>query len=265
MPIFFSLIILGLVQGLTEFLPVSSSGHLVLLSRIFGIDESLFVSIILHVATLLSIVVVFRKKLWQYIKHPLCDDCKKLVVATIPTCIIVLILMPILNDSFEGNFLPICFMITAALLTATNLLHLKKKKSEPYKNVTFEGLKLTYGQALTMGIMQGLAVFPGISRSGSTICGGIIAGGDREDVAEFSFLMSIPIILLSLVKEIYEAVIQHHAFNVNVPGLVIGSIVAFIVGVFSIKFMIKLTQKMNFIWFAIYLFALSIASFFILF
>lgn len=265
MSIFFSLIILGLIQGLTEFLPVSSSGHLVLFSRIFGVEESLFVSIILHAATLLSIVIVFRKKLLNYIKHPLCDDCKKLVVATIPTCIIVLVLMPILNKSFEGNFLPICFMITAALLTATNLLYLKKKKVEPYKNVSFEGFKLTYGQALTMGIMQGLAVFPGISRSGSTICGGIIAGGDREDVAEFSFLMSIPIIILSLVKELYEIIVESHTFVVNIPGLIIGSIVAFVVGIFSIKFMINLTKKMNFIWFAIYLFVLAIVCFFILF
>lgn len=261
MPVFFALLILGIIQGLTEFLPVSSSGHLVLFSKIFGVEESLFVSIILHVATLLSIIVVFRKKIWFYIKHPLCDDCKKLFVATIPTCIIVLILMPLVNKSFEGTFLPICFMLTAVLLTATNLLFMKKVPQK-YDG---GGFNITYKQAIMMGIFQGLAIFPGISRSGSTICGGIISGGERENVAEFSFLMSIPIILLSLIKELYELIFESRAISVNVPGLVIGSILAFLVGVFSIKFMIKLTKKMNFIWFAIYLVGISIVSFFLLF
>lgn len=264
MPIFFSLIILGLIQGLTEFLPVSSSGHLVLFSRLFGVEEGLFISIILHVATLLSIVVVFRKKIWHYLCHPFCDDCKKLVVATIPTCIIVLILMPVVSKSFEGNFLPICFMLTAVLLTTTNLLFMKKKDVLYQKKIT-DGFDISYKQAIIMGISQGLAIFPGISRSGSTICGGIISGADREDVAEFSFLMSIPIILLSLVKELYELIFEARTFSVDVPGLIVGSIFAFLVGVFSIKFMIKLTKKLNFIWFAIYLVGISIASYFILF
>lgn len=264
MPIFFSLIILGLIQGLTEFLPVSSSGHLVLFSRIFGVEESLFVSIILHTATLLSVVVVFRKKIWHYIRHPFCEDCKKLVVATIPTCLIVLVLMPLVNKSFEGNFLPVCFMLTAVLLTATNLLFMNTK-TKPYQKQLHDAFNISYRQAITMGIAQGLAIFPGISRSGATICGGIISGASREEVAEFSFLMSIPIILLSLFKELYEFIFEAKRFSVDAVGLIFSSIIAFLVGVFSIKFMIKLTKKLNFIWFAIYLVCLSIASYFVLF
>ena len=264
MPIFFALLILGLIQGLTEFLPVSSSGHLVLFSRIFGIEESLFVSIILHVATLLSIIVVFRKKIWYYLRHPFCDECKKLVVATIPTCLIVLILMPLINESFQGGFLPICFMLTALLLTATSLFFTKNEKKASYIKEEIHS-NISYMQAIIMGVFQGLAIFPGISRSGSTICGGIISGGNRESVAEFSFLMSIPIILLSLVKEIYELVLNNKVLSINIPGLIFSSLIAFIVGVFSIRFMIKLTKKVNFIWFSLYLIFISILSFFILF
>lgn len=109
MKIFLVLFLMGLVQGLTEFLPVSSSGHLVLLSEIFGVEESLFISILLHVATLLSILVVFWRDIWELIKHPLSENAMKLVVATIPTCIIVLFLMPVVKSSFGGEFLPFCF------------------------------------------------------------------------------------------------------------------------------------------------------------
>ena len=98
----FALLVLGLMQGLCEFLPVSSSGHLVLLSNIFGIKDSLFVSIILHVATLLAIVVVMRKEIWFLIKHPFSNQSISLALATIFTCLVALVLMPIITASFEG-------------------------------------------------------------------------------------------------------------------------------------------------------------------
>lgn len=265
MPIFFAIIILGIVQGLTEFLPVSSSGHLVLLSKFFGVEESLFLSIILHVATLLSIFVVLRKKILYYFKHPLSDGVRKLIVASIPTCIIVLLLMPILNQSFDGVFLPYCFMITSVILAATDML---------FSNQVFKPLKkfvidekfsgITYKQAFFMGVAQGFAVFPGISRSGSTICAGVMAGGNKSVIAEFSFLMSIPIIILSLIKEVYEIITLKMPINVDVPSLIIAFLLAFIIGVFAIKIMINLTKKLNFLWFSIYLAALSILTFFII-
>lgn len=253
MKIFLVLFLMGLVQGLTEFLPVSSSGHLVLLSEIFGVEESLFISILLHVATLLSIVVVFWKDIWELVKHPLSEKAMKLVVATIPTCIIVLFLMPIVKSSFGGAFLPYCFLITAVLLFATELLT---------KNKQTEGVG--YKQALIMGIAQGFAVFPGISRSGSTICAGLLAGADKKESAKFSFLMSVPIILLSLIMEIYEVCTGAITINYPVFAIIIAFVVAFLSGIFAIKFMMKLTEKSGLKWFSIYLLCLGIATFFLI-
>lgn len=262
MPVLFAIIIMGIVQGFTEFLPVSSSGHLVLLSNLFGIQESLFVSIILHVATLLSIVVVFWRDIWYYIRHPLSQGSLKIMLATIPTCIIVLILMPLITASFEGLFLPFCFIITAVVLLFTDFYYSRKPKFMPVgKREDFCGI--SYKQAIFMGIAQGFAVFPGISRSGSTICAGLISGAERENAARFSFLMSIPIILLSMVKEIYD-IVQIGSVEVNVPGLIVGAIAAFAIGMFAIKFMMKLTQRVKFRWFGIYLVAMALISLIVL-
>ncbi len=247
----FYILILGIIQGLTEFLPVSSSGHLVLLSSLFGIEDSLFISILLHLATLLSIVVVLRKEVWQLVRHPFSDKTMLLVVATIPTCILVLILMPIVNLSFSGIFLPVCFFLSAVLLFITG-----RRAS---KNVATEG-KLSFKQVFIMGIAQGIAVFPGISRSGSTICAGLLCGGDKKEVAKFSFLMSIPIIILSMLMEIYKVVVKGEVLSVDALGAVVGFVAAFLVGVFAIKFMLKLTEKANFKWFSFYLLIISVLT-----
>lgn len=252
MQTFLALFLLGLIQGLTEFLPVSSSGHLVLFSKLLGIEESLFLSILLHVATLLSIVVVFYKDIFYMIRHPLSKQTISLVVATIPTCIIVLILMPIIKQSFAGGLLPICFLISALLLFLTEIFSGKKSTGE-----------IDYKTAFIMGVAQGFAVFPGISRSGSTICAGLLCKKDKSQVAKFSFLMSIPIIVLSLVMEVYEVCTGAISLNLQIFPTIISFLTAFIVGVFAIKLMIKLTVKSNFKWFSIYLFLLSILTIFI--
>ena len=252
---FFALLLLGIVQGLTEFLPVSSSGHLVLLSRIFGIQDSLLVSIILHVATLLSVVVALRKEVWQIVRHPFSPLSKKVVVSLIPTCLIVLILYPFITEAFEGMALPFCFLITAFLLLISDLF-LKKSTFVPNG-------ELSYKQALIIGIAQGFATFPGISRSGSTICAGVLAKGEREKVAKFSFLISIPVIILSMCLEIYKLIRLGTLPQINIAGIIIAFILAFLIGIFSIKFMIKLTQKLNFRWFSFYLIILAIITLFV--
>jgi len=234
-------------------LPVSSSGHLVLFSKIFGIEESLFVSIILHVATLLSIIVVFRKDIWQMIRHPFSKETIQIVVATIPTCLIVLVLMPLIKKSFVGNFLPLCFAISAVILFVAEVL--SKKKSEK---------EFDLKSAFLMGIAQGFAVFPGISRSGATISAGLMAGRNKKDVAKFSFVMSIPIVLLSLIMEIYEICSGILVVNVGFWPLLLSFVVAFLVGIFSIKIMIKLTSKANLKWFSAYLILISIFSLFLM-
>lgn len=252
MSAFWSVVILGIVQGLTEFLPISSSGHLVLLSQIFGIEDSLFVSIILHVATLLSVVVVLRKEVWQIVRHPFSGAGKKLILETIPTCLIVLVLYPFVTESFEGALLPVCFMASAVLLVSTELFARKTNfaANQP----------LSTKQALIMGIAQGLATFPGVSRSGTTICAGVMAGGDRKEVAKFSFLMSIPVIILSMCLEIYKFIRAGAALSVSVPGLIVAFLLAFVIGALTMKAMIKLTSSLNFKWFGGYLAILSIVT-----
>lgn len=242
---------MGIVQGLTEFLPVSSSGHLVLLSQIFGIEDSLFVSIILHVATLLSVIVTLRKEVWQIVRHPFSGDGKNIILATIPTCLIVLVIYPFITKSFEGALLPICFAISAVALITTEMF---SKKTIARTN------NLTTKQALIMGTIQGLATLPGISRSGSTICAGVLANGDRNRVAKFSFLMSIPVIMLSMCLEIYKFVSGGCVLSVNVAGLTVGFVLAFVIGALSIKAMIKLTSSLNFKWFGGYLIVLTIIT-----
>jgi len=248
-----ALFFLGLVQGLTEFLPVSSSGHLVLFSKLMKVEESLFVSIILHVATLLSILIVFRKDVWQMIRHPFSRESMMIMVATIPTCILCLILMPIIKLSFSGMLLPLCFLVSAVLLLTSE----KLAKSKKQKDMTFKS-------AFLIGVAQGFAVFPGVSRSGTTISGGLLCGNKKEDVTKFSFLMSIPIIVLSLLMEIVEIAMGGQALNVSVVGVVVAFFTAFLTGIFAIKVMIKLTRNSNLKYFAFYLFLMSIISFIVL-
>lgn len=253
MSYFLALFFLGLIQGLTEFLPVSSSGHLVLFSKIFGIEESLFISILLHVATLLSILVVFRKDIWQMIRHPFSKQTMMLVVATIPTCLIVLVLMPLVKQSFAGGFLPISFLVSSILLFVSEVVS-KKKNSKP----------IDFKSAFIMGVAQGFAVFPGISRSGTTISAGLLNGNDKKETAKFSFLMSVPIVILSLLMEIYEIATGAEKVNIQILPTIVSFVVAFVVGIFAIKVMIKLTEKSNLKWFALYLLAMSVVSIFVI-
>ena len=261
---FFSLIVLGIIQGLTEFLPVSSSGHIVLFGKLFGLEENLLLSIILHVATLGSILVVYRKDALYFIKHPFSNGVKKLVVATIPTCVIALVLMPVIEKSFGGGGLTFCFLFTAFLLSFTDLFFTKRTDGViTRKEVDHEFSGINYHQAIIMGIAQGFAIFPGVSRSGSTICAGLISKADKNEVASFSFLMSVPIIILSLTKEIVDSVGQNVFQNLNVFGLIIAVALAFIIGIFAINIMQKLTKKISFLWFGVYLMIVAGVSFFV--
>ena len=246
--------LLGLVQGLIEFLPVSSSGHLVLLNKIFGIEQNfVFLSVLLHVATLLAVVVVFRKQIWFLITHPFSKQTLMLVVATIPTVAIVLLFKSFFEQSFSGNLLPLCFSITASVLVLTSLFSKQKKNKQ-----------MSYKSAVFMGISQGIAILPGISRSGATICTGLACGEDKKQTTEFSFLMSLPIIICSLFYEIYQSLSQGlPLFTGNIWLVLMAFVVAFISGIFAIKFMLKIVQKGKYYYFSIYLYCLSVFSLFI--
>lgn len=247
---FVVLILLGLVQGLCEFLPVSSSGHLVFLSSLFGIEDSLLVSIILHVATLLAVVIAFRKDLWKMIKNPLSNEVVFLAVSTIVTCFMAIFLMPLLKNTFEGVILPITFALSGVILFLSEKISKNKTENE----------KFSLKHALVIGFAQGCALMPGLSRSGTTIAAGLLAGADKKECAKFSFLLSIPTILGSLLLELIDCSRGGVGANINILGLVVACLVAFLVGFATIKFMIKLTEKTNFKWFSLYLSILAVVA-----
>lgn len=250
------IIILAIVQGLTEFLPVSSSGHLVLLNKFFGIsNDFLLLSIILHLATLFSVVIVLRKEIIEVLKHPFGEMGRYLIISTLPTIAIVLLFKGVINKSFNGDFLPICFMLTAIVIIVSELI--SKRKDGNNKTVDKKC-------ALFMGIAQGIAVLPGISRSGATICAGLMSGKGRKEVARYSFLMSIPIICASLIFEVYEYIFGGQALSLIWSELLLGFIVAFVVGIFAVKFMLKIVEKYSLVCFSLYLIIVSILSFFAL-
>lgn len=251
-------ILLGLVQGIAEFLPISSSGHLTLISKIFGFQNNIFlISILLHFATLFAIVWTFRKYIWGIIKHPLSKDAINIYITIIPTILIVLFFKSYLNDYFANSkLLPYGLLLTATLLLLTYLIQGRRAEQE-----RFCGIKR--GNALLMGIVQGFATIPGISRAGSTICTGLLGGEKREEVTRFSFVMSIPIIAGSLIYEFIKGDFLQLGGTSFISPLIVSFLTAFIVGIFAIKFMLRIMKNAKYYWFAIYLFVISFISFFI--
>lgn len=250
--------LLGIVQGLTEFLPVSSSGHLILLEKIFGIDTGnfMFVSILLHVATLISVIILYHKDILALIKKPFSSLGINIILSTFVTVIIVLIFKSFFVESFDGRFLPICFMLTAIILYFAYL----KTKTPKFKAYTSVNKKTS----IIIGLVQGLAVLPGISRSGSTISAGTFCNVDSETATKYSFLLSIPIIFCSLVFEIFECVVQkQQLYFGNVFYLVMAFILALVFGIIAIKLMKKLAKTGKYYYFSAYLVIICIISLFL--
>ncbi len=260
-------IILGTVQGLTEFLPVSSSGHLTLLQQVLdyrmGDGSMMFVNVMLHLGTLIAVIVAFWREIIGLFKKPF-KTLLMLIVATIPAGVVGLLL----NDKIEGLFDPdtnpawlcwlaVFFAVTALLLLVTELFF-KRKKERP----------LGWQHAVPMGIVQAVALFPGISRSGSTIAAGVISGAKKEDVAKFSFLMSIPVILGSAAVELWHVIKPSEGVAVSlgtpeIVGTVVGVVFAAVSGFLAIKLMLKVIGKGNYKWFSLYLVLLSLTCFWI--
>ena len=184
-------ILIGFIQGITEFLPVSSSGHIVLFGSLFELDNLLLISVVAHIGTLFAVLFCYKKQIWQLIKHPKNKTNLNLIIATIPTVIIVLLFNKFLEDNFSTKTLVWGFLISAILLIVADL---KKDSNKPINKKS----------ALYMGLSQGLALLPGISRSGSTLVCGLLVGTQKQQALDFSFLMSIPIIVASAVYESYK-------------------------------------------------------------
>lgn len=244
---------LGLLQGFTEFLPISSSGHLLLAEKLFDIEAGLFFDVMLHLGTLAAVVIALRKSLWQTIRHPVAS--KKLVylvVASAPTFAIALLVKLFVSERLMQLLLPVGFALTMVLIV------LSDKLSKPRLRLEEAG----WLPVIITGVTQGVAVFPGLSRSGSTISTMKLFGLNSSDAAEFSFLLSIPVILASAVVEGWEAL--HAAITIPWYCIVIGIVAAFVSGLVSVYMVMRAVKTKSWIWFAVYLIIPFVVSLIIL-
>lgn len=264
-------LILGIVQGLAEYLPISSSGHLAIFREILGIDlageEALQFDIILHAGTVCSTIVV----LWPLFKRLLLSffgwkkDADfwyvwKIIVSCIPIAIVGFCFKDLVDDLFEGNLMivGICLLATAGLLT---FAHFSDRNPSTGKMVApSRGRDIGWWDALTIGVAQAVAVLPGLSRSGTTIATGIVIGDKRDKVASFSFLMVIIPILGECLLGVKD-ILQGEAAGgpeIGAGCLAIGFLTSFLVGCVACKWMLRLVNKGQLVWFAIYCLAIGI-------
>ncbi len=243
-------IILGIIQGLTEFLPVSSSGHLELGKAILGADalpeESLLFTVVLHFATALSTLVVFRKDvldilkgLFQFKWNEETKFALKIVISMIPAALVGFFLQDYMEVFFDGAIIIVGIML---IITAI-LLYLADMAKTTEKGVSFRG-------AFVIGMAQMVAMLPGISRSGATISAAVLLGVDKSKSARFSFLMVVPLILGKVAKDIMSGDINFQGDDTAAMGA--GFIAAFIAGLAACTWMIKLVRQSKLTYFAIY-------------
>ncbi len=255
-------LLLGTVQGLCEFLPVSSSGHLALLQRALGFSAEggrmTFLNLFLHLGTLIPVVILFRRDILALFQRPY-KRLVMLLVATIPAGICGVLLGGKIDEAFAGDagaiLLAVCFLVTAILLLASELVAKRRKRTSAF------GWK----QSAAMGLMQAVAILPGISRSGSTIAMGTFAGADTGEAARFSFLMSIPVILggvLFSAKDLFSpAGTPALVGAAEIAGMLLGVAAAAISGYFAIKLVLRAAGKAGYRYFALYLVLLSLITF----
>ncbi len=247
-------IVLGAVQGFTEFLPVSSSGHLILLQNWFGITENvIFYSVMLHLGTLVPVLLVLYKDVFELFKKPF-NRLWYLVLATIPAGIMGIIFSKVIDIDtlFEDNvwLLSITFLITAGEMLYSET---RCKKVQMLNGINVK-------TSFIMGCGQAVGVLPGISRSGTTITAGCLANVKRESNANFTFIMSIPIILAAVLMESLDLVQGGGMGSIDAIPLLFGVLTALLCGYIAIKFMLKIIKKANYKWFSLYLILISITN-----
>lgn len=244
----FEAMVLGIVQGLTEFLPVSSSGHLEIGNAIFGVkpDESFYFTVAVHGATVLSTLFVFWQEILKLVRGTLqfkineeVNYVARIAVSMIPVLIVGLFFQDIVEGMFTGNLfaIGIQFLITALLL---GLAHFVKPRER----------NISYLDSFIIGIAQAVAVVPAISRSGATIAAGLLLGNKKEEVAKFSFLMVLVPIIGANIMELMKGELAKGSLDITV--IVIGFITAFISGYLACRWMINLVKNSRMIWFAVY-------------
>ncbi len=248
----FEALILGIVQGLTEFLPVSSSGHLELGKALLNVSaqEDITFTVVVHGATVLSTIVFFFKEIWQLLKGSFqfkwneeTQYVLKIVISMLPVLVVGIFLDDYVESFFGGKiqFVGMMLVLTAILLSLTWFL----------RNRLTEG-KIGYQSAFIMGIAQAFAVLPGISRSGATIATGMLLSRNKKDVAQFSFLMVLVPIIGANLKSLMDYDASAGSGNVGSIPLLIGFLAAFISGWIACSWMVNIVKKGKLIWFAVY-------------
>ena len=251
--------LLGLIQGVGEFLPVSSSGHLLLAQTLMKIDAGSsamkMLSILLHVGTLIPVAFIFWKDWVDMILHPVRNKTLLLLlIASLPTLVIYLLAKKLVVvsglEGFEifdnGWFLGVSFLVTALFLLICDRISVRRQ-GQPSS-----GKGIRYLPAVIMGCFQGIGMIPGVSRSGSTILGGVSAGLNKARAARFSFLMSAPAILGSLLMEGKDALENGDFKSIELFPSLVGIAVAAVTGFLAIRFMLKIISRISLSWFSVY-------------
>ena len=256
--------VLGLIQGLGEFLPVSSSGHLLLARFFMGIQGGSaeiqaswkVLDILLHVGTLIPLLLVFWKDWWAMLRHPVRNrTLLLLIVASLPTLLVYFAAKKLFPDAggfavFDsGWFLGAAFLVTALFLLLCDLIASRRGNTDK---------KVGIFQAVVMGFFQGIGLIPGVSRSGSTILGGVFSGLDKKKAASFSFMMSAPAILGSLLMEGKDALEEGLFEHIELVPVAGGIVVAAVTGFLALRFMLKIISTVPLSRFAVYLAVIGI-------
>ena len=223
-------LLVGLTQGVTEFLPVSSSGHLTILAKLSVAPTSVFYNLALHLATLLALLIVMRREVWAVVKHPIKGEAKYILLASMPTIAVALLIKTFVPDLLTGRLLGFGFILTSAVLFASEKLR--------RENV---GRMIGVKTSLFTGLMQGVAVLPGVSRSGMTIAAQRFMGVPQGDAARFSFLLSVPVILGGFVLEGAESGFSFAGADLS--EVAVAFVAAFVSGLFALRFMLDKIKK----------------------
>ena len=241
---------LGIIEGITEFLPISSTAHLMLASHALHLGDSEFVKsfeIIIQLGAILSVVVLYWKKFWHW------PMFIKLVVAFIPTAIIGFTVYRVVKSYLLGNV-----TVTLVALVIGGLILIFFEKYHPQVDSPADFSEITYGRALLIGLFQTIAVIPGVSRSAATIIGGTSIGISKRTIVEFSFMLAVPTMLGASVLDLYKS---HSALEGNYGVLAVGFVVSFITAIVAIKSFLNYIKKRDFALFGWYRVALALAFF----
>lgn len=257
-------LVLGLVQGLTEFLPVSSSGHLAVVKELFGVDvDNLSFEVVVHAATVLSTIVAFRKEIFDLLKglfkfqnNPQTQYLLKIGVSMIPIFVVGVFFKDAVTEIFGAGLtvVGIMLLVTAVLLVLGEYLSKRQAVRSAIK-------ELGYKEAFIIGLAQSVAVLPGLSRSGTTIATGLMLGVDKKSVAQFSFLMVLVPILGEAFLELVSGELSMAASGISTTAVLIGFVSAFVSGYIACRWMIRIVQKAKLRYFSIYCICVAVLCF----